>query len=441
MQNEFASDAEELAARQKRFIPINIITVVLCLVAAITLLILPVITIDLNVIVTAAKDAYEEEKEEKNAIGSSSLSADGDPSAPDDGANDPNAPSEDAGDDGSSDLSDDMQDKMFEILSRTLDKKIAISPLDFARFSKSLDIVDDLVGDVLTVDFIEDTALELVANVAVNQIVGNDTLDSIDTLHVNEIIASVRLAETGDEEGAYNDMSSAVQAAASDLGYTWTDDMQDNLKEIFDTMMEKGKENETDNFSLERMVVSVASEALDKENVQGVTTYRELLDSALSDVRAQIDEAAKTVQTVCLGIFGLLLFPVIMWGLLALLAFLHIFRKNKTFLTWYVKWTGFGPCLLFGVVPLILKAVLHQKTAQVMLGALGTTTWISGGCFIALVLLSWFWLYPARRKIRRLRKAAPYATPQTERASAPASDADEPQAEFAATDGNEDGNE
>ena len=148
----------------------------------------------------------------------------------------------------------------------------------------------------------------------------------------------------------------------------------------------------------------VSSYIDETEGAAPIATYEELVEKLFAQFASELSGMENMISGICWGLFALMAFPAFTWALLALLSLLHIFMKNKTFLTWYVKWTGFGPCLLFGVLPLIAGKVFASQQGIGALAALGTTTWISGGCFIALVLLSWFWLYPARRKIRRLRR-------------------------------------
>lgn len=92
-----------------------------------------------------------------------------------------------------------------------------------------------------------------------------------------------------------------------------------------------------------------------------------------------------------------------MWAVLFLFAFFRLFAKNKRFLMWYVKIFGILPCLLFGVLPLAAGALVGGEIAAV-LGMLSTMAWVSGGCYVLLWLVSIFWAFPIKRKIRALNK-------------------------------------
>ena len=81
---------------------------------------------------------------------------------------------------------------------------------------------------------------------------------------------------------------------------------------------------------------------------------------------------------------------------------------------WYVKLFGAIPVILFWLAPIVagwaipayFPALLGEFAwaLPVILGALGTTTWVSGICYVVLWALSIFWAFPVKCKIRRLIK-------------------------------------
>ena len=81
---------------------------------------------------------------------------------------------------------------------------------------------------------------------------------------------------------------------------------------------------------------------------------------------------------------------------------------------WYVKLFGAIPVILFWLAPIVagwaipayFPALLGEFAwaLPVILGALGTTTWVSGICYVVLWVLSVFWAFPVKCKIRRLIK-------------------------------------
>lgn len=100
------------------------------------------------------------------------------------------------------------------------------------------------------------------------------------------------------------------------------------------------------------------------------------------------------------------------WVILFLFAFFHTFAKNKRFTMWYVKIFGAIPCLIFGVVlkvmgiPAVAATLMGADgaTALAVLGAVSSMTWISGVCYLLLWLVSIFWAFPIKHKIRKLRR-------------------------------------
>ena len=102
------------------------------------------------------------------------------------------------------------------------------------------------------------------------------------------------------------------------------------------------------------------------------------------------------------------------WAIMFLFAFLRLFSKNKRFTMWYVKLLGAIPVIIFWLAPIVAGWVIPQYfptllgefawALPVLLGALGTMTWVSGICYVVLWLLSIFWAFPVKRKIRKMIK-------------------------------------
>lgn len=111
-------------------------------------------------------------------------------------------------------------------------------------------------------------------------------------------------------------------------------------------------------------------------------------------------------------VFGVFALFAGVWAILALFAFLHLFSKNKRFTMWYVKLLGAIPAIIFWIAPMVagwaIPAYFPTLLGEfgwalpVLLSALGTMTWISGVCYVVLWVLSIFWGFPVKRKIRNL---------------------------------------
>lgn len=128
-------------------------------------------------------------------------------------------------------------------------------------------------------------------------------------------------------------------------------------------------------------------------------------------------------------------FFILLWAILFLFSFFHMFARNKRFMMWYVKLFCAWPCIIFWLVPLLVKNVLAKAFPQIyaqvidlvvgfvgnalkitvtaeqatglfnaVLSSLQTFAWISGICYLALWIISICWAFPIKHKIRRLNK-------------------------------------
>ncbi len=128
-------------------------------------------------------------------------------------------------------------------------------------------------------------------------------------------------------------------------------------------------------------------------------------------------------------------FFILLWAILFLFSFFHMFARNKRFMMWYVKLFCAWPCIIFWLVPLLVKNVLAKAFPQIYaqviglvvgfvgnalkitvtaeqatglfnaaLSSLQTFAWISGICYLVLWIISICWAFPIKHKIRRLNK-------------------------------------
>ncbi|MDE6355762.1 MAG: hypothetical protein K2L67_00790 [Clostridia bacterium] len=166
------------------------------------------------------------------------------------------------------------------------------------------------------------------------------------------------------------------------------------------------------------------------------TTYEDLFGKAVkldeNEVRTQvkklvdeyvgvyIKEAVMAINEmngqfpVFWAAFGAFAFFACVWAIMFLFAFLRLFAKNKRFTMWYVKLFGAIPVILFWLVPVVagwaipayFPALLGEFAwaLPVLLGAIGTMTWVSGICYVVLWALSIVWAFPVKHKIRKLIK-------------------------------------
>ena len=146
------------------------------------------------------------------------------------------------------------------------------------------------------------------------------------------------------------------------------------------------------------------------------------LKTALQDlIQGYTEPAANYFAYYGYIFYGMLAF-IVPWLILFLFSFFHMFAKNKRFMMWYVKLYSWIPGLISLVI--ILAPKLFDKVVE-LIGAseslaesgmsdlfkaifegLSSTMWISGICFIVLWLVSIFWAFPIKHKIRKERKLA-----------------------------------
>ena len=132
----------------------------------------------------------------------------------------------------------------------------------------------------------------------------------------------------------------------------------------------------------------------------------------IRDPGAYVDSLSETdvqlIKAICLWTAVFMLFIAVLWAILSLFAFIHIFTPNKKVGMWYVKATGYLPCLLFVVAPAIAMTAL--PTLMPEFPALGITfgglVLISGACYIALWLVSAIWCHIVRKQIDKAAYAA-----------------------------------
>lgn len=132
----------------------------------------------------------------------------------------------------------------------------------------------------------------------------------------------------------------------------------------------------------------------------------------IRDPGAYVDSLSETdvqlIKAICLWTAVFMLFIAVLWAILSLFAFIHIFTPNKKVGMWYVKATGYLPCLLFVVAPAIAMTAL--PTLMPEFPALGITfgglALISGACYIALWLVSAIWCHIVRKQIDKAAYAA-----------------------------------
>ncbi len=184
-----------------------------------------------------------------------------------------------------------------------------------------------------------------------------------------------------------------------------------------------------------------------EKEVVKYTTYRAMgeglaKDFIGDDLEGSLKSAIKNAvggNEAVFGYYGYIFigigFFIILWLILFLFAFFHMFAKNKRFMMWYVKLFCAWPCIIFYIVPLMVKNVLatafpelynqfidtiaqaignaanaavttEQATSimNAVLASVQSFAWISGICYLLLWIISICWAFPIKHKIRKLKK-------------------------------------
>lgn len=404
----------DLRRLQRKLIPVNLIVAIISLVAAISIIFAPLLTINVG---------------EAGEFVSSLIS-----------------------DDSDEEQSEDISVYIDTVLNSVGDIKFSLTTYGIAKFAFSKDPLDRIVKSVA--DEIKKIEEDLFATVAVNLI--PQFIDSIDDLDIDAENIDVKevlnkfddvLKATSNEQ-VDQSIEALVdeiqrQAVSKDGENLITDDMkgdiQDMIKQFYDDAKETlGDEdltlesficvtlskflNNMNESSPDASAIAAYADAEGEESSEGgsgkiYTNYNDLIKGMLG-IDSEGSDAVLDGLSDMLDMFMLIpkIFAIAMfffagiWFIQFLFAFFHMFAKNKRFLMWYTKLWGLTPCFIFGILPLlagwIIPMIIPEATAVVggILGTISTLTWISGGCYLLLWIISIFWAFPIKRKIRKLLK-------------------------------------
>lgn len=190
-------------------------------------------------------------------------------------------------------------------------------------------------------------------------------------------------------------------------------EMQTGINEQVDALVtEYGDENGT--ISGNAIIYNMLGEVLNLES--GETVTPEQLGDQLSQMIAEkLNE--QTLTYVKYGLMAItilfILIPAAAWGLLALFAFLRIFRKNKGAYLGFARAVGWIPFAILVLLPtialpLIAKAGIMPTEGIDALGMINgkffSTSIVSFIGSIVLMLLSWFGYRKTKKQIKRARR-------------------------------------
>lgn len=390
---------DEIARRQRKLIPLNIVVAIIALVAAVSLLFAPIVSVD-----AVGLGDYITEMMDEQTSGEDS-SAEG--------------PTIDTA-------------KIVSTVTSNMGN-VSLTTMSLATLAFSDDLTETLKDYVSEIgsETLKKSEKELITDVAVPMMVemmeeerGEEAPDNIKNMDADAIYDNAKALETASADEVDETISALAEELQNQLGEDYISDenladLESSIRTVYDDTVAA-----TDGtFTIESCICVFASKSLQEsgEITQTFTSYADLIDyfmdSALSSgsgsgsdsgSSSELDDTIAQVEPILKIVAIAILFFTAVWLILFLFAFLHLFAKNKRFTMWYVKLFGFLPCLIFGVAPLVAGAIVPgmEGGAEIagILGMISTMTWISGACYILLWIISIFWAFPIKRKIRAYNK-------------------------------------
>ena len=359
---------DEIARRQRKLIPLNIVVAIIALVAAVSLLFAPIVSVD----AVGLGDYITEMMGEQSSGGDSSEEG----------------PTIDTA-------------KIVSTVTSNMGN-VSLTTMSLATLAFSDDLTETLKDYVSEIgsETLKKSEKELITDVAVPMMVemmeeesGEEAPDNIKNMDADAIYDKAKALETASAGEVDETISALAEELQNQLGEDYiSDENLADLESAIRTVYDDTVAATDGTFTIESCICVFASKSLQESGE---------ITQTLDDTIAQVEPILKIVAIA-------LLFFTAVWLILFLFAFLHLFAKNKRFTMWYVKLFGFLPCLIFGVAPLVAGAIVPgmEGGAEIagILGMISTMTWISGACYILLWVISIFWAFPIKRKIRAYNK-------------------------------------
>lgn len=376
---------DEIARRQRKLIPLNIVVAIIALVAAVSLLFAPIVSVD----AVGLGDYITEMMGEQTAGGDSSEEG----------------PTIDTA-------------KIVSTVTSNMGN-VSLTTMSLATLAFSDDLTETLKDYVSEIgsEALKKSEKELITDVAVPMMIemmeeesGEEAPDNIKNMDADAIYDKAKALETASAGEVDETISALAEELQNQLGEDYISDenladLESSIRTVYDDTVAA-----TDGtFTIESCICVFVSKSLQEsgEITQTFTSYADLIDYFM-DSSSELDDTIAQVEPILKIVAIALLFFTAVWLILFLFAFLHLFAKNKRFTMWYVKLFGFLPCLIFGVAPLVAGAIVPgmEGGAEIagILGMISTMTWISGACYILLWIISIFWAFPIKRKIRAYNK-------------------------------------
>lgn len=368
-------------------------------------------------------------------------------------------------------VSDDELD-MIEYVSRDVDTTVDVGIYPLNALMLGVNPQPDAVRDYLSMHvwFLEGAAdlmfAQMLPRLSVyivarsiqeqtGEAIGFEILEQIGLEKINTFTQSI---DEGNFDQARAQFRDAVDSIASDLGYELTESNRETIMAYYDEAIAAGlKEDGTFSYtnaievlaekygidldgylngrislnsvndSMRSATAATLSEdtgsgAEDSEDGESGAEDTESGDVIIEKITAFIsmipDEYAQIVGTALFAVSAAVIgLTTLLWLILAIFAFVRTFLSNKCFTMWYVKLFCWLPCVLFVIAPMVFAAIYTEVLAGLVTAevielldlifsipfAFGGSGIVSGICLAVLWLVSIFWLFPIKRQIRKLK--------------------------------------
>lgn len=275
-------------------------------------------------------------------------------------------------------------------------------------------------------------------------IINIDELESIDVEQIQSVTEAIT---SGNYEEARTQFKDAAVDVATELGHELSDEDIDLIMENYDEAIAAGT-HEDGTFSFIDAITTLAEKyGIDLDNLSQYMYYGSGVvatasaaddgevetDGSGGDSSSEIDpeefiqsyinkipdNVAQIIGTSLFVVAAVLIgFTSLMWLIMAIIALIRVFCKDKRFAMWYVKAFCWLPCVLLVICPLVAVALAPGLLAGVVGGSAGEILTIvgnipmmfggsgiaSGICLLVLWLISIIWLHPIKRKILKIKR-------------------------------------
>ena len=303
---------------------------------------------------------------------------------------------------------DEVAGRLVDKLDSLLGQENKTSEEDRQEFIKQVQEIYDNTQKELGEG--EKVSIESIICVAVSKNV------DLSGININDLLNGV----LGNENGEQGETSVHIKTVDAEPG--------ESEGETPDGEAEGGEEGEPDGGEGE-------GEGTEGSKNKIVTNYNDMLqemgfdknakDNLKEKMRTTLNDGLKKVINEnginnYLGYYGYLFYGMLVfivpWLILFLFSFFHLLAKNKRFTMWYVKLICWIPSVIWlalKLFPIVATKVSflnkfwngeHGALIQVLFKGVSSLTWINGLCYVLLWLVSIFWAFPIKRKIRKERR-------------------------------------